>query len=119
MFVAASSVLTFWIPNNGKITGESNAKDADAAVKIEGVGGGVSFKLLVVVHWMIQDGSKGGVGGELVKVANRRSWWRGIIGGWREKGGGGRLVGRGYGGVFSDGGWREKGRGMLMGGNCG
>uniref|UniRef100_A0A803MSE2 Uncharacterized protein n=1 Tax=Chenopodium quinoa TaxID=63459 RepID=A0A803MSE2_CHEQI len=35
MFVAASSVLTFWIPNHGKITGESNAKDADAATKLE------------------------------------------------------------------------------------
>ncbi|KMS98188.1 hypothetical protein BVRB_4g095150 isoform A [Beta vulgaris subsp. vulgaris] len=31
MFVAASSVLTFWIPNHEKITGESNTKDADAA----------------------------------------------------------------------------------------
>ncbi|CAO2836474.1 unnamed protein product [Amaranthus hypochondriacus] len=35
MFVAASSVLTFWIPNHAKITGESNTKEADAASKME------------------------------------------------------------------------------------
>lgn len=35
MLVAASSVLTFWIPNHGKITGESNANDADVATKLE------------------------------------------------------------------------------------
>lgn len=35
MFAAASSVLTFWIPNPGKITGESKAKDADITVKLE------------------------------------------------------------------------------------
>ncbi|XP_043726320.1 protein ANTHESIS POMOTING FACTOR 1 [Telopea speciosissima] len=32
MFVAASTVLTFWIPNNGKLNPESLARDLDAAV---------------------------------------------------------------------------------------